>query len=260
MAVLDDYIRKNPASGVMAEIKKSHAWEKKKRHALTKEQQSAFINYISNSTTFRHFLPLFTVLLGTGGRIGEILGLQIEDCNFEQNTITIQRNLIYRQDENGRCHFSMNLPKTSSGIRVIPMLDEVREALLTEMEKKAVSEVEITPVDGYSNFVFTNRYGQAMSPHCVNRAIERILTAYNKEEKEKAKKENRPAVLLPHFSAHNLRHTFCTRFCENETNLKVIQEIMGHSDISTTMDIYNEATAEVKAKSFANLQGKITIA
>ena len=122
------------------------------------------------------------------------------------------------------------------------------------------SDVEIIPVDGYSNFVFTNRYGQAMSPHCVNRAIERIIAAYNKEEKERAKKENRPAVLLPHFSAHNLRHTFCTRFCENETNLKVIQEIMGHSDISTTMEIYAEATAEVKAKSFANLQGKITIA
>ena len=46
------------------------------------------------------------------------------------------------------------------------------------------------------------------------------------------------SVLLPDFSAHNLRHTFCTRLCENETNLKVIQNIMGHVDISTTMDIY----------------------
>lgn len=260
MAVLDDYIRKNPASGVMAEIKKSHAWEKKKRHALTKEQQSTFINFVSNSTTFRHFLPLFTFLLGTGCRIGECLGLQWEDCDFEKNIITVQRNLIYRQHEDGRCYFDMNLPKTSSGIRVIPMLNEVKDALLTEKKKKAVSKVAITPIDGYSNFVFTNRYGQAMSPHCVNRAIERIITAYNKAEKEAAKAENRPAVLLPHFSAHNLRHTFCTRFCENETNLKVIQEIMGHADISTTMDVYNEATAEAKAKSFANLQGKITIA
>ena len=49
---------------------------------------------------------------------------------------------------------------------------------------------------------------------------------------------DREPLLLPHFSAHNLRHTFCTRLCENESNLKVIQSVMGHSDIQTTMDIY----------------------
>ena len=65
--------------------------------------------------------------------------------------------------------------------------------------------------------------------------------------------------LLPHFSCHHLRHTFCTRFCENETNLKVIQEIMGHADITTTMDIYNEATKDKKKESFAGLEGKIKI-
>ena len=74
-----------------------------------------------------------------------------------------------------------------------------------------------------------------------------------------AKKEAREPDLLPHFSVHNLRHTFCTRFCENETNLKVIQEIMGHADISTTMNIYNEATKEKKKESFASLEGKIKI-
>ena len=78
-------------------------------------------------------------------------------------------------------------------------------------------------------------------------------------ESESAKKEKRQPELLPHFTVHNLRHTFCTRFCENETNLKVIQEIMGHADISTTMDIYNEATKEKKKESFANLEGKVKI-
>jgi hypothetical protein len=49
---------------------------------------------------------------------------------------------------------------------------------------------------------------------------------------------HREAVLPPDFSAHHLRHTFCTRLCEKETNLKVIQSVMGHKDIQTTMDIY----------------------
>ena len=47
--------------------------------------------------------------------------------------------------------------------------------------------------------------------------------------------------MLPDFSAHSLRHTFCTRLCERETNLKIIQSIMGHKDIQSTMDIYSEA-------------------
>ena len=69
-----------------------------------------------------------------------------------------------------------------------------------------------------------------VSAHCINRAIERICRDYNKEEKEKAKAEQLEPVLIPRFTVHQLRHTFCTRFCKNETNIKVIQEIMGHAD------------------------------
>ena len=79
------------------------------------------------------------------------------------------------------------------------------------------------------------------------------------EETLRAKQEKRAPQLLPHFSCHNLRHTFCTRFCENEKDLKVIQEIMGHADITTTMNIYNEATKERKVASFVNLEGKIRV-
>ena len=81
----------------------------------------------------------------------------------------------------------------------------------------------------------------------------------NEWEAERAKKERREPVVVPHFSVHNLRHTFCTRFCENETNIKVIQEIMGHADIGTTMNIYAEATEQKKKESFSNLKGKIKI-
>ena len=110
-----------------------------------------------------------------------------------------------------------------------------------------------------SDFVFLNRFGQPQNPQTVNRAIKRISVAYNEAELEKAEKEKREPQLLPPFSCHNLRHTFCTRLCENETNLKIIQDIMGHKDISTTMEIYAEATKEAKAHSFANLNGKLGI-
>ena len=110
-----------------------------------------------------------------------------------------------------------------------------------------------------SGFIFCNRFGNVPNPQSVNRAIKRIIADYNAGEEVEAKKQHREAVLLPDFSAHHLRHTFCTRLCEKETNLKVIQEIMGHADISTTMDVYAEATQEKKKESMASLQSALLV-
>ena len=259
LAVRDNYIRRNPTDGVMAEIKQSHNWEKPKRHALTEEEQERFVDFISKSEIYSHWLPLFTVFLGTGCRIGEIIGLRWQDCDFTEGTISINHNLIYRQQDSGKCEMHITTPKTSAGVRVIPMLDEVRKALLQEKRNQMAKGQNNTVIDGYTGFVFLNREGYVHNPQTINRAIARIILAANKEEEELAKLENRKPIKIRDFSAHNLRHTFCTRFCENETNLKVIQEIMGHSDISTTMNVYAEATAQKKKESLENLAGKIRI-
>lgn len=259
LAVRDGYIRSNPTDGIMAEIKKSNEWEKPKRHALTIEEQEAFINYIAQSDIYAHWLPLFTVFLGTGCRVGEIIGLRWKDCDFESGTISINHNLIYRQQESGVCEMHITTPKTAAGCRTVPMLREVRKALWQEKRQQMAEGFNAAEVDGYTGFIFTNRNGYVHNPQTINRAIERIRTACNAEEAEKAKAEHRKPLVIRHFSIHNLRHTFCTRFCENETNIKVIQDIMGHSDISTTMNIYAEATESKKKESFENLEGKIKI-
>ena len=259
LAVRDGYIRTNPSDGAMQEIKKSHNWEKPKRHALTIEEQEAFIGYMAQSPIYNHWLPIFTVLLGTGCRIGELIGLRWCDCDFENNIISINHNLIYRRQDNGKCEMHITTPKTKAGTRTIPMLSEVRKALFTERKNQMQKGFSDCEIDGYSNFVFLNREGYVHNPMTLNRAIGRIIRDYNAEESENAKKEKREPVLIRHFSVHNLRHTFCTRFCENEQNLKVIQEIMGHSDISTTMNVYAEATEGKKQEAFKNLEGKIKI-
>lgn len=260
LAVRDNYIRINPAAGAMADIKKSHNWEKPKRHALTIREQETFVSYMAQHKTYSHWLSLFTVLLGTGGRIGEITGLRWEDCDFEAGIIHINHNMVYRKfDGEEKAMFHIVTPKTSAGIRIIPMLSEVRKALEDEYERQKITGFNESIVDGYTGFIFKNRYGDPMSAHNVNRAIDRICNEYNEEETILADKEGREPFLIRHFSVHNLRHTFCTRFCENESNIKVIQEIMGHADIETTMNIYAEATEQKKKESFANLEGKIKI-
>lgn len=259
LAVQDHYRRDNPTDGVMAKIKKSYEWEKPKRHALTLDEQSAFIGFLSGSEQYKHWFPLFTVFLGTGCRVGEVIGLRWEDCDFENGTISINHNLIYRQQDNGKMELHITTPKTAAGCRTIPMLAEVKKALQTERKRQLTEGYKSVTIDGYTGFCFTNRFGDVYNPHVINRAIERIYKAYNEQETAAAAKEKRDPVLIRHFSVHNLRHTFCTRFCENETNIKVIQEIMGHADISTTMNVYAEATEAKKKESFNNLEGKIKI-
>ena len=132
LAVRDGYIRTNPTDGVMAEIKKSHNWEKPKRHAMTEEEQSTFVAFVSSSDIYSHWMPLLTTFLGTGCRVGEIIGLRWCDYDFDNGTISINHNLIYRQQDDGGCEMHITTPKTSAGCRTIPMLKEVRRALVQE--------------------------------------------------------------------------------------------------------------------------------
>lgn len=260
-AVRDGFIRLNPTDGAMAEIKKSHDWEKPKRHALTEEQQKAFMDYLNDSEQYSSWRTLFTVLLFTGCRVGEIIGLRWQDCDFGEGTISINHNLIYRPQDDGRCEYHITTPKTKAGVRTIPMFKSVRNALNAERLQQMREGFNTTVIDGYSGFIFKNRFGNVQSPHNINRAIERICRDYNAEEEEKANKEHRTPILLPHFSVHNLRHTFCTRMCENTSDkltLKTIQEIMGHSDISTTLDIYTDITLKHKQEAFEDLESKIS--
>ena len=256
LAVDDDYIRKNPSKGVYRSLKADgSAPLPKPRISLTKTQQKNFLLFTSKSPTYSHWLPLMTVLLGTGMRVSECTGLTKKDIDLENNTISVNHGLIYRIID-GKAGFHITKTKTASGTRIIPILyPEVAEQL------KAVIEVldELYPedliMDGYHGFLFRNRSGYFLSAHNVNRAINRICIAYNAQEMDQAELEDREPELLPHFSVHNLRHTFCTRLCESTNDLKFIQQVMGHADFSTTMDIYTHITKDnlqEKAKAIQN--------
>ena len=144
-------------------------------------------------------------------------------------------------------------------MRTIPMIDQVYEAFLEEYQIQQITGFCTQEIEGYKGFIFASSNGTVTIPSEVNRAIHTIVADYNAEETAKAKKEKRDPVLLPDFSAHVLRHTFCTRLCENETNLKVIQSVMGHKDIQTTMDIYADCTEDKKQEVIKNIENNIFI-
>ncbi len=256
-AVNDALIRRNPANDAMKSVSKKLKEEPKHRPSLTIEQQKRFIDYVNNSNRYKCYSSLLTVLLGTGLRIGECLGLRWCDVDFKNNIIHIDHTLSYKERESGGYSYRINKPKTLSGIRDVPMLSDVKKALQKEKRRKKNPDWEQFTVDGYSGFIFLNANGKVYSGSAVYDKIQAIVYDYNKEETAKAARENREACLIPKISPHILRHTFCTRLCEGTEDIKVVQNVLGHKNVRTTLNVYDEASSERKADRFKSIEGSI---
>ena len=246
LGVEDDYLRYNPSDNALKELKKARNFESTKRRALTVPEQELFEAYLSKQGQYHRWYPIFIIMLWTGMRVGEVTGLRWCDIDLEDDTISVNHTLVYydkRNDE--RCTFAINTPKTAAGKRIIPMLPKVKEAFLMEKQYQEECGLESRAVvDGYRDFIFINRFGNVQHQGTLNKALSRIVRDCNFEILDKPHKKD--TVILPKFSNHSLRHTFTTRMCEAGVNLKVMQEILGHADAETTMDIYAEATKELK--------------
>ncbi len=256
LAVTDDIIRYNPADNALTELKRTHCGDSEKRKALTVEEQKLFEDYLQNSARYRHWAPIFTVMLWTGMRVGEVTGLRWCDINLDEGIISVNHTLVYfsKGKGNGGSTFAVNTPKTKAGERIIPMLPKVREAFLLERQFQEELGIECqTVVDGYSDFIFVNRFGSVQHFGTLNKALNRIVRDCNQSALARGKGKTN-TVLLPKFSNHTLRHTFTTRMCEAGVNIKAMQEILGHADSQTTLDVYTDATKELKQREMIRLE------
>ena len=254
IAVEDDYLRYNPSDNALKELKKAVNFEVEKRRALTVSEQEIFEAFLRKKGQYHRWYPVFTVMLWTGMRVGEITGLRWCDIDLEEGSINVNHTLVYfdkRAEE--RCTFAINTTKTKAGERSIPMLPKVKEAFLMEKEYQRECGVKSeSVVDGYQDFIFVNRFGNVQHQGTLNKALRRIIRDCNFEILDKSNQED--AIILPKFSNHSLRHTFTTRMCEAGVNIKAMQEILGHADAETTMDIYAEATKELKKSELINFE------
>lgn len=256
VAVDDNYIRQNPTDRMLKELRVAHGHEIEKRKALTLEQQELFFNYMKNTPQYRHWYPVFYIMANTGMRVGELTGLRWQDVDMENGIISVNHTLVYynHRDELGT-YFSINTPKTEAGCRAIPMVAGVKEAfeMIREYQQEAGIQSKAR-IDGYEDFIFVNKDGNMQHHGTLNKAIKRICRDCNDQVLLEQGIESNP-VLLPNFSCHILRHTFATRLCESGINIKVIQDVLGHVDVSTTMDIYVDVMNETKKRELANFDG-----
>ena len=245
VAVDDDIIIKNPAKGVMGQIRREKGFNGNKRPSLTEAQQKAFVDCIMTEPKFENIRNILIFLLGTGCRIGETIGLRWDDVDFQNRVVNINHAVGYVIVD-GHYRQFVKIPKSAAGVREIPMLEEVRDALIREKEKQEILGFKMPELDGYTNFVFLTQRGTIYRRETVAYQIKSIVKEYNKTHQYEQ---------LPDFCTHQLRHTFATMLCKNSSDLKAIQEILGHKDISTTLNTYADATKEGINKSMQAMQG-----
>lgn len=241
LAVDDDIIRKNPCIGCLDGFNK----DAKERISLTSQEQDIFLEFIRQSKVYSAHYPLIMFMIGTAVRCGEAIGLTWDDVDFENKEVNINHQLIYKKS-GGTYGFYADNPKTDSGVRIIPMTTDVYKALIEQRQNQLSKGWRTNlEIDGYSNFVFSTKNRNPVMPSAVNNLLLNIVKKHN---------DICEGNKLPHISAHNLRHTGCTRMAEAGIDPKVLQYIMGHSNISVTMDVYNHVSSERNRKEMDKLK------
>lgn len=242
LAVDDDYIRKNPCKGCLGEFNR----DSDERVSLTRQEQEVLLDFVQRSSIYCNYYPMIVFMIGTAVRCGEAIGLTWNDVDFKHREINIDHQLIYKKT--GKNYgFYAGSPKTDSGIRVIPMTTDVYRALMEQREiQRSKGHKTVVEIDGYKDFVFSTKYRNPIMPSAVNSFLDNIVKKYNGAENRE--------IELPHISAHNLRHTGCTRMAEAGMDPKVLQYIMGHGNMSVTMNIYNHISPERNRKEMEKLE------
>lgn len=176
---------------------------------------ASFINAVAMQRLLngcRHtafYMPiLFALSLGL--RRGELLGIMWSDINFAERTIKICRSATYVNNS-----LELSTPKTVSSIRTLLMPDALFDALL------GWKSVQPQPSD--LNLVCTDYEGKRLTSNQLQRAFKRILTESG----------------LPNVRLHDLRHSYATLMLQSNVQSKIVCEILGHSSIDVTLDIYS---------------------
>ena len=238
MAVDDDMIRKNPFKFKVADIIPDDAV---KRTALTKQQQENYLRFIQENGQDNYYDDI-VILMGTGLRVSELYGLTKKDVDFKKRLIFIDHQLCRTAEK----PYFVKSPKTSSGVRCIPMSDVVYMALKRVVANRQSPTVELL-VDGYSGFLFLDKAGMPK----VAMHLENYMRGMQK------KMERIYGKSFPRVTPHVLRHTFCTNMQRAGIDVKSPQYLMGHSNVSVTLDVYTHvdfhAVQEAFGRAVSNL-------
>ena len=232
MAVDDDLIRKNPFGFELASVIVNDSVT---REAITRKQERELLKFIKEDAHFSRYYDAIYILFHTGLRISEFCGLTVSEIEFDEMRIKVDHQL----QRTSQMKYVIEEPKTESGTRYVPMTEEVAACFRRIIASREAPKVE-PMVDGYIRFLCLDKNDMPKVALHWEKYLEHIVEKYNKSYR----------IQMPKVTPHGCRHTFCSNMAKSGMNPKTLQYIMGHSDISVTLNVYahvnfDDAKAEV---------------
>lgn len=220
MAVDDDILVKNPFGFQLQTVLVNDSVT---REALSKDQMRKFLKFIHDDVVYCKYYEVVYILFHTGMRISEFCGLTLKDIDLQNKTVNIDHQLQRTAD----MRYIIVETKTDAGKRKIPITDDVAamfQAIIEDREAPAVEKI----IDGYTGFLFYDKEGKPLvAMHWQNR-FNNMVNRYNDIYR----------IQMPNITPHICRHTYCSNQAKAGMNPKTLQYLMGHSDISVTMNVY----------------------
>ena len=218
MAVDDDVLHKNPFSFELATVVVNDSVT---REAITKDQMRKFLKFVHDDNVYCKYYEVVYILFHTGMRISEFCGLTLKDVDLENRIINIDHQLQRTSD----MRLIIESTKTNAGTRKLPMTEDVFrcfQAIVEDREKPRFEKM----VDGYTGFLFLDKEGlPEVAMHWEHR-FNHMVKRYNDIFR----------VQMPNITPHVCRHTYCSNMAKAGMNPKTLQYLMGHSDISVTLN------------------------
>lgn len=220
MAVDDDVLNKNPFGFQLAGVVVNDSVT---REAITKEQMNKFLKFVHDDNVYCKYYEVIYILFHTGMRISEFCGLTISDIDLANNIVNIDHQLQRTSD----MKYILDTTKTDAGIRKLPITQDVADCFRAILEDRKKPRYE-KMIKGHTGFLFLDKNGNpevAMHwQHRLNHMVKRYNDIYR--------------VQMPNITPHVCRHTYCSNMAKSGMNPKTLQYLMGHSDISVTMNTY----------------------
>ena len=220
MAVDDDVLNKNPFGFQLAGVVVNDSVT---REAITKEQMNKFLKFVHDDNVYCKYYEVIYILFHTGMRISEFCGLTISDIDLENNIVNIDHQLQRTSD----MKYILDTTKTDAGTRKLPITQDVADCFRAILEDRKKPRYE-KMIKGLTGFLFLDKNGNpevAMHwQHRLNHMVKRYNDIYR--------------VQMPNITPHVCRHTYCSNMAKSGMNPKTLQYLMGHSDISVTMNTY----------------------
>ena len=226
MALQDGLINRNPFSFELATVVVNDCVT---RESITRAQERAFLKFIQEDKCYCKYYDGIFILFKTGLRVSEFCGLTLSDIDFKKSRIRVDHQLQRTRE----MEYIIEKPKTESGERFVPMSNEVAASFRRIIQNRLKPRKE-PMIDGYTGFLFLDKNGLPMVALHWEHYFKHIRNKYHSIYK----------IQLPKITPHVCRHTFCSNMAKSGMNPKTLQYIMGHSDISVTLNTYTHVQFE----------------